>query len=94
MRLFPLASPAALIAAVLMTGNEVGTLVAVHPALSRVPVPGGLLGEQAPDAAAREVHRLRCRWDRLHAVRVALDVTGLVLVALAAEREEFPCRAG
>ena len=28
--------------------------------------------------------RMRRRWDRLHAVRIVLDVAGFVLVALAA----------
>lgn len=132
----------------LLTGNEVGTLVAVHPALSRLPMPSGLLAEQeltrrygalmpalmtatiaASTAAGRvatgrrrrlfsaaagsysamlvvtlignvplntatlglptsateeQLRSVRRRWERLHAVRVALDLAGLGLAATAA----------
>lgn len=133
-----------------LTGNELGTLTGVHPALGRLPMPSLLLAEQtltrrygtlmpplmaatiAVAAAAagtttggrrrlfvaaagsyaamlavtlagnlplnaatlrlpastdeEEVRSVRRRWDRLHAVRVALDLIGLALAAAAATR--------
>lgn len=38
----------------------------------------------AADAPEQELRAVRRRWDRLHALRVALDVTGLALAAVAA----------
>jgi Anthrone oxygenase len=134
-----------------LTGNEVGTMVAVHPALNRLPMPSRLLAEQAvtrrygklmpammtatiaatasaggvavgprrrlfrtaagsyavmlvltltrnvplntatlqlpASATAEQLSSLRQRWERLHAVRVALDLLGLALASAAASRE-------
>lgn len=139
---------AALVLAGVLTGNEAGTAIAVHPALARLPMPAGLLAEQmvtrsygavmpplmtatiaATTAAAatstgrrrrlfgaaaccyavmlavtftgnlplnaatlhlttddpeQELREVRRRWDRFHALRVALDVAGLTLAAAAA----------
>lgn len=142
---------AALLFAGLLTGNEVGTLLAVHPAVRTLDVSGQVRVEQAltrrylvimpvlmtgtvvttlaagfgeadttrallltasaaygvmlaitlvgnmllnvatlrtdPTAATEGAWRaVRRRWDRLHHARVALDVTGLVLVCVAAGR--------
>jgi hypothetical protein len=131
----------------LLTGNELGTLAAVHPAVARLPMPALLLAEQEltsryrvlmpplmtttvtaclaaagmstgprrrllgaaaasyaamlavtltgnvplnaatlglpATATADQVRGLRQRWDRLHRRRVALDLIGLGLAAVA-----------
>ncbi len=143
-------SPAALMLAGTLTGNELGTLAVIHPALARVPAPGYLLAEQsvthrygkvmpvlmtattgalgaaAAASAGRtrwlftaaagcytamlaltllgnvplnsatlrltaqtpeaEFNDIRRRWNRLHLIRVSLDVSGLILAAVAATR--------
>lgn len=140
---------AALLFAALLTGNELGTLVAVHPAVRTLDVSGQVQVEQAltrrylvvmpvlmtgtvvttlvaglgqhhtartlllsasaayavmlaitlagnmvlnvatlrtdpTDATVDAWRSVRRRWDRLHAVRGALDLTGLVLVCVTA----------
>lgn len=154
MRLRGILSALALTFAGLLTGNEVGTLAVIHPALARLPMPAHLLAEQnvtrrygrvmpvlmtatfsaaaaaagsatgrarwlfaaatgcygsmlavtllgnvplnsatlrlteqAPEAELREIRR---RWYRLHVLRVALDLSGLTLSALAVAMRPRP----
>lgn len=146
MRPRPILSSLAVALAGLLTGNELGTLAVIHPALARLPMPAQLLAEQnvtrrygrvmpvlmtaatgATAAAAgsstgrsrwllaaaascyatmlavtlvgnvplnsatlrlpeqtpeEELREIRRRWNRLHVLRVALDLNGLVLAAL------------
>ena len=52
-----------------------------------VPINNRVL-ELSPETDAEEFSRLRERWDRLHALRVLLNVAGLSLLQLGALREE------
>ncbi len=52
-----------------------------------VPINNRVL-EMSPETDAEEFSRLRERWDRLHALRVLLNVAGLSLLQLGALREE------
>jgi hypothetical protein len=134
----------------LLTGNELGTLVAVHPAVRQLPMPSALLAEQAltrrygtlmpalmtgaitanaaaagsatgprrwlfaaasgtyatmlaltflgnmplnaatlalpTSASEAEFRSVRERWERLHLVRVALDLLALGLATAAASQ--------
>ena len=154
MRLRRILSPLALTFAGLLTGNELGTLAVIHPALSRLPRHAHLLAEQnvtrrygrvmpvlmtatfsAAAAAAgsssgrarwlfagaagcygammavtlagnvpmnsatlrldeqapeAELLRIRRRWYRLHVLRVALDLSGLVLAGLGVTMQSGP----
>lgn len=146
MRLRRIFSPLALAFAGLLTGNELGTLAVIHPALARLPRHAHLLGEQSvtrgygrvmpvlmtatfsaaaaaagssrgrarwlfagaagcygamvvvtlagnvplnsatlrlsEEAPEEELREIRRRWYRLHVLRVALDVDGLILAGL------------
>lgn len=138
--------PLALVFAGVLTGNELGTLVVIHPALTRLPKSAHLLAEQgvtrrygrvmpvlmtatttaaalaggsssgrsrwmfagatgcyaamlvvtlignvplntatlqlSEQASEEELKEIRRRWYRLHVLRVALDLNGMVLAAL------------
>ncbi len=52
-----------------------------------VPINNRVL-ELSPETDAEEFSQLRERWDRLHALRVLLNVAGLSLLQLGALREE------
>lgn len=145
-------SPLALAFAGLLTGNELGTLVVIHPAMARLPKSAHLLAEQSvtrgyggvmpalmtattsaaavaavsskgrsrwvlagaagsygamllvtllgnvplnsatlhlsEQAPEEELRRIRRRWYRLHVLRVALDLNGLILAALGVAMQQ------
>src|SRR5215213_7210019 len=55
--------------------------------IGNVPINNRVL-EMSPETDAEEFKELRERWDRLHTLRVFLDVTGLSLLYLGALRED------